>query len=124
MLDINHIREQFPALSQTINQQPLIYLDSAATTQKPQVVIDAISQYYSKQNANVHRGSHSLTANATSQFEAARDKVAQFIGAASSKEIIWTRGATEALNLIAQTHARSTLQAGDEILVSEMEHHA
>ncbi|MCG9600157.1 cysteine desulfurase CsdA [Vibrio sp. Isolate31] len=124
MLDINHIREQFPALSQTINQQPLIYLDSAATTQKPQVVIDAISQYYSKQNANVHRGSHSLTANATSQFEAARDKVAQFIGAASSKEIIWTRGATEALNLIAQTYARSTLQPGDEILVSEMEHHA
>ncbi|MFA0113940.1 cysteine desulfurase CsdA [Vibrio sp. 10N.261.46.E11] len=124
MLDINHIREQFPALSQTINQQSLIYLDSAATTQKPQVVIDAISQYYSKQNANVHRGSHSLTANATSQFEAARDKVAQFIGAASSKEIIWTRGATEALNLIAQTYARSTLQPGDEILVSEMEHHA
>ncbi|MBE8607254.1 cysteine desulfurase CsdA [Vibrio cyclitrophicus] len=124
MLDINHIREQFPALSQTINQQPLIYLDSAATTQKPQVVIDAISQYYSKQNANVHRGSHSLTANATSQFEAARDKVAQFIGATSSKEIIWTRGATEALNLIAQTYARSTLQPGDEILVSEMEHHA
>ena len=124
MLDINHIREQFPALSQTINQQPLIYLDSAATTQKPQVVIDAISQYYSKQNANVHRGSHSLTANATSQFEAARDKVAQFIGARSSKEIIWTRGATEALNLIAQTYARSTLQPGDEILVSEMEHHA
>ncbi|WP_286295981.1 cysteine desulfurase CsdA [Vibrio apostichopi] len=124
MLDINHIREQFPALSQTINQQPLIYLDSAATTQKPQVVIDAISQYYSKQNANVHRGSHSLTAQATSQFEAARDKVAQFIGATSSKEIIWTRGATEALNLIAQTYARSTLQPGDEILVSEMEHHA
>ncbi|MCG9552844.1 cysteine desulfurase CsdA [Vibrio sp. Isolate32] len=124
MFNINHIREQFPALSQTINQQPLIYLDSAATTQKPQVVIDAISQYYSKQNANVHRGSHSLTANATSQFEAARDKVAQFIGAASSKEIIWTRGATEALNLIAQTYARSTLQPGDEILVSEMEHHA
>ncbi|PTP76541.1 cysteine desulfurase CsdA [Vibrio splendidus] len=124
MLDINHIREQFPALSQTINQQPLIYLDSAATTQKPLVVIDAISQYYSKQNANVHRGSHSLTANATSQFEAARDKVAQFIGARSSKEIIWTRGATEALNLIAQTYARSTLQPGDEILVSEMEHHA
>ncbi|MCG9543400.1 cysteine desulfurase CsdA [Vibrio sp. Isolate33] len=124
MLDINHIREQFPALSQTINQQPLVYLDSAATTQKPQVVIDAISQYYSKQNANVHRGSHSLTAQATSQFEAARDKVAQFIGATSSKEIIWTRGATEALNLIAQTYARSTLQPGDEILVSEMEHHA
>ena len=124
MLDIQHIRNQFPAFTQQVNQQPLIYLDSAATTQKPQVVIDAISDYYSKQNANVHRGSHSLTAKATSQFEAARDNVAQFIGAASSKEIIWTRGATEALNLIAQTYARSSLKPGDEILVSELEHHA
>ena len=124
MLDIQHIRNQFPALTQQVNQQPLIYLDSAATTQKPQVVIDAISDYYSKQNANVHRGSYSLTAKATSQFEAARDNVAQFIGAASSKEIIWTRGATEALNLIAQTYARSSLKPGDEILVSELEHHA
>ncbi|MGF1752380.1 cysteine desulfurase CsdA [Vibrio makurazakiensis] len=124
MLDISHIREQFPALKQEVNQQPLIYLDSAATTQKPQVVINAISQYYSKQNANVHRGSHSLTAQATSQFEAARACVTEFIGASSPKEIIWTRGATEALNLIAQTYARNTLQAGDEILISEMEHHA
>jgi len=124
MLDLRHIREQFPALKQEVNQQPLVYLDSAATTQKPQIVIDAISQYYSKQNANVHRGSHSLTAQATSQFENARSNVAQYIGAASSKEVIWTRGATEALNLIAQTYARSSLQKGDEILVSEMEHHA
>lgn len=124
MLDIQHIREQFPALKQQVNLQPLVYLDSAATTQKPQVVIDAISNYYSKQNANVHRGSHSLTAHATTQFEKARDNVAQYIGAATSKEIIWTRGATEALNLIAQTYARNTLRAGDEILVSEMEHHA
>ncbi|NOH98020.1 cysteine desulfurase CsdA [Vibrio sp. 99-70-13A1] len=124
MFDINNIRAQFPALNQKINEQSLVYLDSAATTQKPQVVIDAISQYYSKQNANVHRGSHSLTAQATSQFEAARDNVAQYLGANSSKEIIWTRGATEALNLIAQTYARSTLKEGDEILVSEMEHHA
>ncbi|CAM4321163.1 aminotransferase class V-fold PLP-dependent enzyme [Vibrio agarivorans] len=123
MLDIDAIRGQFPALRQSVNQQPLIYLDSAATTQKPQCVIDVISHYYSLQNANVHRGSHSLTANATSQFEAARDTVAQFIGA-QSKEIIWTRGATEALNLIAQTYARSNLMAGDEILVGEMEHHA
>ncbi|WP_394250716.1 cysteine desulfurase CsdA [Vibrio profundi] len=124
MLDLRHIREQFPALKQEVNQQPLVYLDSAATTQKPQVVIDAISQYYSKQNANVHRGSHSLTAQATSQFENARSSIAQYIGASSSKEVIWTRGATEALNLIAQTYARSSLQIGDEILVSEMEHHA
>ncbi|EMH3446127.1 cysteine desulfurase CsdA [Vibrio harveyi] len=124
MFDVNAVREQFPALNQDVNQSPLVYLDSAATTQKPQCVIDVISRYYSAQNANVHRGSHSLTANATSQFEAARETVAKFIGASSSKEIIWTRGATEALNLIAQTYARSTLQAGDEILISEMEHHA
>ncbi|MBY7795820.1 cysteine desulfurase CsdA [Vibrio fluvialis] len=124
MLDIAAIRAQFPALNQTVNEQPLIYLDSAATTQKPQVVIDAITRYYSAQNANVHRGSHSLTAHATSQFEAARERVAQFIGAPSTKSIIWTRGATEALNLIAQTYARNTLKADDEILVSETEHHA
>ncbi|HCH0716972.1 TPA: cysteine desulfurase CsdA [Vibrio parahaemolyticus] len=124
MFDINAVREQFPALNQDVNQSPLVYLDSAATTQKPQCVIDVISRYYSAQNANVHRGSHSLTANATSQFEAAREALATFIGANSSKEIIWTRGATEALNLIAQTYARSTLQPGDEILISEMEHHA
>ncbi|MFW9649100.1 cysteine desulfurase CsdA [Vibrio parahaemolyticus] len=124
MFDVNAVREQFPALNQDVNQSPLVYLDSAATTQKPQCVIDVISRYYSAQNANVHRGSHSLTANATSQFEAAREAVATFIGANSSKEIIWTRGATEALNLIAQTYARSTLQPGDEILISEMEHHA
>ncbi|WP_218755344.1 cysteine desulfurase CsdA [Vibrio parahaemolyticus] len=124
MFDVNAVREQFPALNQDVNQSPLVYLDSAATTQKPQCVIDVISRYYSAQNANVHRGSHSLTANATSQFEAAREAVATFIGANSSKEIIWTRGATEALNLIAQTYARNTLQPGDEILISEMEHHA
>ncbi len=124
MFDINAVRKQFPALKQSINDVSLVYLDSAATTQKPQCVIDVISHYYSAQNANVHRGSHSLTANATSQFEAARETVTRFIGASSSKEIIWTRGATEALNLIAQTYARNTLQAGDEILISEMEHHA
>ncbi|GAK85276.1 cysteine desulfurase CsdA-CsdE main protein CsdA [Vibrio ponticus] len=124
MFDVASIRSQFPALSQDINNQSLVYLDSAATTQKPQVVIDAISQYYSAQNANVHRGSHSLTAKATSQFEAARSTVAEFINAADDKEIIWTRGATEALNLIAQTYARNTLKAGDEILIGEMEHHA
>lgn len=124
MLDINQITAQFPALTQNVNDQRLVYLDSAATTQKPQCVIDAITAYYSQQNANVHRGSHSLTARATSQFESARETIADFIDAESSKEIIWTRGATEALNLIAQTYARSTLKAGDEILVGEMEHHA
>ncbi len=123
MLDIAAIRAQFPALNQRINQQALIYFDSAATTQKPQCVIDAVSHYYSNHNANVHRGSHSLTAQATTQFETARDCVAKALQV-SSQEIIWTRGATEALNLIAQTYARHTLQPGDEILVGEMEHHA
>lgn len=124
MLDISSITAQFPALNQQVNGQSLVYLDSAATTQKPRCVINAISDYYSHQNANVHRGSHSLTAKATSQFESARQTVADYIGASSTKEIVWTRGATEALNLIAQTYARNTLQTGDEILVSEMEHHA
>ncbi|NOI76497.1 cysteine desulfurase CsdA [Vibrio coralliilyticus] len=124
MLDIHAIRSQFPALTQNVNGEQLVYLDSAATTQKPDCVINAISDYYRSQNANVHRGSHSLTAQATSHFETARQTVATFIGAESSKEIIWTRGATEALNLIAQTYARNTLQPHDEILVSEMEHHA
>ncbi|NOH63615.1 cysteine desulfurase CsdA [Vibrio sp. RE88] len=124
MLDVHAIRSQFPALTQNVNGEQLVYLDSAATTQKPDCVINAISDYYRSQNANVHRGSHSLTAQATSHFETARQTVATFIGAESSKEIIWTRGATEALNLIAQTHARNTLQPGDEMLVSEMEHHA
>ena len=121
---IDSVRSQFPALSQQVNQQPLAYFDSAATTQKPLAVINAIRDYYSGHNANVHRGSHSLTATATSQFEAARSRVKNFINAKDEKEIIWTRGATEALNLIAQTYARNTLQAGDEILVSELEHHA
>lgn len=124
MFNASEIAAQFPALNQQVNEQRLVYLDSAATSQKPQCVIDTISDYYSQQNANVHRGSHSLTAKATSEFEAARETVAHFIGAPSSREIIWTRGATEALNLIAQTYARSNLQPGDEILVGEMEHHA
>ncbi|MGF1696874.1 cysteine desulfurase CsdA [Vibrio lamellibrachiae] len=124
MLDIKAIREQFPALNQQVNGEPLVYLDSAATTQKPQCVIDAISYYYSAQNANVHRGSHSLTAKATNQFEDARLTISDFLGTSSTKEIIWTRGATEALNLIAQTYARNTLRHDDEILISEMEHHA
>jgi len=124
MLNVQEVVEQFPALLQQVNDQRLVYLDSAATTQKPRCVIETISEYYSHQNANVHRGSHSLTAKATSQFESARETVARYLGAASSKEIVWTRGATEALNLIAQTYARNTLKAGDEILISEMEHHA
>ncbi|MGF1769847.1 SufS family cysteine desulfurase [Enterovibrio makurazakiensis] len=121
--DVDAIRRDFPSLEQRIHGQPLVYLDSAATSQKPLSVIQCINDYYSGANANVHRGSHSLTASATQRFETARQTVADFIGA-SVKGIVWTRGATEALNLIAQSYARQTLQAGDEILVSEMEHHA
>ena len=91
MIDVDAIRAQFPALQQTVNQQTLIYLDSAATTQKPDCVIETIAHYYRAQNANVHRGSHSLTAHATGQFESARSTIAKYIGAKSEKEIIWTR---------------------------------
>ena len=124
MLDAQRIAEQFPSLKQTVNGQRLVYLDNAATTQKPQCVIDTITRYYTSQNANVHRGSHSLTASATLAFESARETVRNYIGANSTKNIIWTRGATEAINLVAQTYARSTLKHGDEILIGEMEHHA
>jgi cysteine sulfinate desulfinase len=124
-IDIEAIRQQFPAIqSQEECEQPIVYLDSAATAQKPQTVIDTLTHYYSSSNANVHRGSHSLTASATSQFESARETVRQFINAQSINEIVWTRGATEAINLIAQSYARNTLVAGDEIIVCEMEHHA
>ncbi|ASA55136.1 cysteine desulfurase CsdA [Vibrio gazogenes] len=119
-LDISSVRQQFPSL----NDAAYVYLDSAATTQKPQCVIERLSHYYQSQNANVHRGSHHLTAEATQAFEQARSLVADFIGAASEQEIIWTRGATESLNLIAQSWGRANLSAGDEILVSETEHHA
>lgn len=122
--NVDAIVAQFPALNDGSNSHAMVYLDSAATAQKPQVVIDTLTRYYSGHNANVHRGSHSLTANATALFEQARTKVQQFLHAQSSKEIIWTRGATEALNLIAQTYGRQNLQVGDEILVSELEHHA
>jgi cysteine sulfinate desulfinase len=124
MHDINHIRKQFPALASNNSTRSLVYLDSGATTQKPQCVIDALTDYYRYANANVHRGSHQLTAKSTSDFESARQTIAQFIGATSSREIVWTRGATEAINLVAQSYARTQLTSGDEILVSETEHHA
>jgi cysteine desulfurase/selenocysteine lyase len=118
------IRRDFPILSSKINGQPLIYLDNAATTHKPRCVIDALSRFYKLNNSNVHRGSHTLSNRATNEFEAARETVAQFINAANSTEIIWTRGATEGINLIAQSYADSVLCAGDTLLVSVMEHHA
>jgi cysteine desulfurase/selenocysteine lyase len=120
---VESIRAQFPLLQRQVDGQPLIYLDNAATTQKPQCVIDALVDYYSSCNANVHRGAHRLADEATQRYEAARDTVAQFINARSREEIIWTRGTTEAINLVANGLAK-LLKPADEVLVTEMEHHA
>lgn len=118
------IRNDFPILHQRINGKPLVYLDNAASSQHPQTVIDAISEYYAKDHANVHRGVHALSQRATDQFEGARDEVRRFINARSTKEIIFTRGTTEGINLVAQSFLRPRLQAGDEVLISALEHHA
>jgi cysteine desulfurase/selenocysteine lyase len=117
-------RTDFPILKTRVNGKPLVYLDNAATTQKPQTVIDAEREYYSNYNANVHRGVHSLSQQATEAYEEARGKVQHLINAASSNEIIFVRGTTEAINLVAQCYGRSRLQSGDEIILSQMEHHS
>ena len=122
--NIAKVRQDFPILEQKVKGKPLIYLDNAATTQKPQIVIDAISQFYSTNNANVHRGAHTLSDNATELFENARSKVQSFINAKHTHEIVWTRGTTEAINTIASGLAQSFLKPGDEIIISAMEHHA
>ncbi|MBA2654218.1 MAG: cysteine desulfurase [Gammaproteobacteria bacterium] len=123
-LNVAMVRHDFPILNQKINQHPLVYLDNAATTQKPNTVLEAMSHYYHWDNANIHRGVHTLSVRATESFEAAREQVKQFINAEYTHEIIFTRGATESINLIAQTFARSELKAGDEIIISAMEHHS
>lgn len=120
----NQLRSQFPALAQEVNGHPLVYLDNAATTQKPQAVLDAIVHYYGADNANVHRAAHALSGRATRAFEAARETVARFINAPRCQEVIWTRGTTEAINLVAQSWGMSELKAGDEIILSTLEHHA
>lgn len=122
--DVEKIRADFPILHQQVNGQPLVYLDNAATTQKPNSVIDAISDYYRQDNSNVHRGAHTLADRATVKFEAARDKIAKFINAASLRQIIWTRGTTESINLVAACWGGANLKSGDRILVSAMEHHS
>ena len=122
--DVMELRKQFPVLQRTVKGKPLVYLDNAATSQKPQVVIDAIADYYRLYNANIHRGIHSLAEEATAAYEATRDTVQQFINAAHREEIIFTRGVTESVNLVAYTWARVNLKAGDEILISGMEHHS
>lgn len=123
-LDIHTLRLDFPALAQSVNDHPLVYLDNAATTQKPQIVLDALSHYYQQQNANVHRAAHALSGQATQAFEAARTKVARFINAPDARQIIWTRGTTEAINLVAYSFGMHNLKAGDEIILSTLEHHA
>ncbi len=121
---VNQIRKDFPILSRSINSKPLIYFDNAATTQKPQQVIDAISKYYSNDNANVHRGVHHLSQIATEAYEQVRNKMATFLNAPHSHEIIFTRGATEAINLVAWSYCEKFLNEGDEIILSELEHHS
>lgn len=123
-LNVAEIRAQFPILDQLVHGKPLVYLDSAATTQKPARVIEAIRHYYERDNANIHRGVHLLSQRATDQYEAARATVARFIGAASVAEIIFTRGTTEAINLVAQSYGRPRLGPGDEMLITAMEHHS
>ena len=123
-LDIHAIRQQFPVLNRLVKGKPLIYFDNAATSQKPQVVIDALVEYYSGFNANIHRGIHTLAEEATAAFEATRDTVKQFINAGTREEIIFTRGTTESINLVAYTWGRQNIGAGDEIIISTMEHHS
>jgi cysteine desulfurase / selenocysteine lyase len=122
--DVEAVRKDFPILHQQIRGKPLVYLDSAATSQKPRAVIDAIARYYFEDNANVHRGVHLLSERATKDYEDAREKVRRFVNAAHAHEIVFVRGTTEAINLVAQTYGRNKLRAGDEILVTEMEHHS
>jgi cysteine desulfurase/selenocysteine lyase len=123
-LDVERLRQDFPILSQRVRGKPLVYLDNAATSQKPRRVIDAVSRFYGSENANIHRGVHYLSERATVAYDAVRARVARFLNAASPAEIVFTRGTTEGINLVAQSWGRSRLQAGDEILITEMEHHS
>ncbi len=122
--DIDGVRRDFPALHQTVNGHPLIWLDNAATTHKPQSVIDATSQFYGRDNSNIHRAAHTLAARSTELFEAGREKVRHFLGAADAKEIVFLRGTTEGINLVAQSYGRKNIGTDDEIIITELEHHA
>jgi cysteine desulfurase / selenocysteine lyase len=123
-VDWNRIRADFPILAQEVNGHPLIYFDNAATTQKPRAVVDALRQYYEQNNANVHRGLHELSSRATEAYESARQRVASYLNAASADEIVFTRGTTESINLVAQAWGGKFLRAEDVILLTEMEHHS
>src|ERR1041385_4715208 len=123
-IDIEKIREQFPVLHQKVNGKPLIYFDNAATNQKPKQVIDALVSYCQGYNANIHRGIHTLAEKATKAFEETRHTMQQFIHAKSVEEVIFTRGVTESINLVASSYGRSFLQEGDEVIISGLEHHS
>src|SRR5689334_11530768 len=122
--DVGMVRDDFPILQQTVHGKPLVYLDNAASAQKPRAVIDAIVRLYSSDYANIHRGVHELSERSTRQYEEARVKVQRFIHAADAHEIIFVRGATEGINLVAQTWGRAHVGPGDEILISALEHHS
>src|SRR5881296_2400106 len=123
-IDWESLRADFPILHQKIHGHPLIYFDNAATTQKPRSVLDALRNYYERDNANVHRGIHELSNRATAAFEAARARAAKFINARNAEEIVFTRGTTEGINLVAQAWGAKNVRAGDKILLTEMEHHS
>jgi len=122
--DVEKVRADFPALDQEVNGRPLVYLDNGATSQKPRAVIDAVARYYERDNANVHRGVHTLSERATRAYEGARDRIQQFLNAADRREIVYVRGTTEAVNLVAQSYARPRLAPDDEIVITTMEHHS
>ena len=122
--DVERIRQDFPILHQKIHGKPLVYLDSAATSQKPKTVLDVISRFYSFDNANIHRAVHQLSERSTRQHEESRSKVQRFLNAADSREIIFVRGTTEGINLVAQTYGRANVGEGDEILITALEHHS
>ena len=124
MLDVERIRDDFPILSRKVHGKPLVYLDNAATSQKPRAVIQALTEYYETYNSNVHRGVHTLSMEATDRYEEAREKVARFINAKTPESIIWTRNATESINLVAHSWAESNISEGDEIVVTRLEHHS
>src|SRR5437879_10857702 len=123
-IDWSALRDDFPILDQKVHDRPLIYFDNAATTQKPRVVVETLRRYYERDNANVHRGIHELSNRATAAFEAARARAAKFINAHSVEEIVFTRGTTEGINLVAQAWGSKHIKAGDKILLTEMEHHS
>lgn len=124
LLNVEKIRKSFPILQQEVNGHPLVYFDNAATSQKPQVVIDALHHYYTRDNANIHRGIHSLAERSTANFEETRKAVQRFINAPEAEEIVFTSGTTGSINLVAQTYGRKYLQEGDEVIISAMEHHS